>query len=173
MDAVAQIVSTAQAYGVDPRLALEVAIRESGANPNVSDGKAGEIGIFQIEPATGIGMGYNVAALRDPVKNIDAGVHYLSQMLAQFGDAAEAIAAYNDGPGKVSELVGQYGADWFSHVPSSTQDYVTTVLNNVNSKYDGTPGGADFSSAVGGMSAATIAWIVGAAIFAWLAFSES
>jgi soluble lytic murein transglycosylase-like protein len=169
LDVVSQITSTAQAYGVDPRIALEVALRESRADPNVRDGAAGEIGIYQIEPATGVSLGYSVAQLRDPVKNIEAGNKYLAQLFGQFGDAAEAIAAYNDGPGAVSHLLSQYGADWFSHLPGSTQDYVTTVLNNVNSGYSAQPGGTEFQSAVGGISISTIGWIIGAAVFVALA----
>jgi soluble lytic murein transglycosylase-like protein len=173
MDVVSQIVSTAQGYGVDPRLGLEVAIRESGANPNAPDGLAGEIGVFQVEPATGAMYGYSADDLRDPLKNIDAGIHYLADQLSQFGDPAQALAAYNWGPTRLAGAISNYGADWFVHIPASTQSYVNAVLTNVNSKYQAAPGGTDFSAAVGGVSASTIAWIVGAAIFAWLAFSES
>jgi soluble lytic murein transglycosylase-like protein len=173
MDVVTQIVSTAQGYGVDPRLALEVALRESGANPNVQDGAAGEIGIFQIEPATGAGMGFSVADLRDPVKNIDAGVRYLTQMFGQFSDAAQAIAAYNDGPGNVGHIVSQHGSDWFTFLPASTQNYVNTVLTNANNDYTAAVGGTEAAAAVGGISLSTLAWIVGAAIFAALAFGDS
>jgi len=45
------IVAAAQSAGIDPKLAIEVATDESGMNPTTPDGKSGEIGIFQIEPA--------------------------------------------------------------------------------------------------------------------------
>jgi soluble lytic murein transglycosylase-like protein len=173
MDVVAQIFSTASTYGVDPRIALEIALRESGANPNAPDGAAGEIGIFQVEPATGAGLGFSLAQLRDPVQNINAGIMYLSQMFSQFGDPSLAIAAYNDGPGNISSAYSTYGADWFSHIPASTQGYVTTVLGNANNDYTAAVGGPGATAAIGGISASTLVWVIGAAIFAYLAFGDS
>jgi soluble lytic murein transglycosylase-like protein len=173
LDVVTQIFSTANTYGVDPRIALEVALRESGANPNAPDGAAGEIGIFQIEPATGAGLGFSVADLRDPLQNINAGIMYLAQMFSQFGDSAQAIAAYNDGPGRISSALSTYGADWFSHIPASTQSYVTAVLDNANNDYTAAVGGPGAAAAIGGISISALAWMLGAAIFAFLAFGDS
>src|SRR5579872_2527256 len=94
-----QIAAAAQAQGVDPSLAIEVANAESSLNQNVSDGSSGEIGLFQVMPTTGAQLGYSVDQLRDPNQNIQAGVTYLRQLIAQFGDPAKAVAAYNCGPG--------------------------------------------------------------------------
>jgi soluble lytic murein transglycosylase-like protein len=132
----ALIVAAAQNFGVPPALALEVAQRESGMNPNVADGAAGEIGIFQIEPATGAELGYSVTDLRDPTKNIQAGVTYLGQMLARYGgDPAAGLAAYNAGPGTVDAAMATYGSNWFSYVPAGTQSYVSAILGNVSTQY--------------------------------------
>lgn len=162
MDVTAQIFQTAQTYGVDPRIAYEVAIEESNANPDAPDGSAGEIGMFQVKPSTGQGLGFSVADLRDPVKNIQAGVMYLAQMMRAFGgDAAKAIAGYNAGPGTVQAAVSQGADNWFSLVPSSTQGYVQSVLNAVNNGYSIEAGGTQFAAAVGGISFAAIAWILG------------
>src|SRR5947208_14560641 len=94
------IIAAAQSAGVDPKLALEVAQRESSLQPYPPDGSAGEIGTFQIKPATGAGLGYSVDQLRDPEQNVQAGVAFLRQLLSRYsGDPAAALAAYNWGPG--------------------------------------------------------------------------
>lgn len=129
------IVAAAQTAGIDPKIAIEVATRESGMNPAVSDGASGEIGIFQILPATGAGLGYSVAQLRDPNQNIVAGVTYLAQLLVKYGDPSVALAAYNWGPGNIDRTLSQYGSTWFSYIPSSTQSYVNTILANVQTQY--------------------------------------
>lgn len=138
MSSVAQaIIVAAQQQGIDPSLALEVANAESGMNPNVSDGAAGEIGIFQILPSTAAGLGINA---RDPQQNIQGGVTLLRQLLSRYGDPAKALAAYNWGPGsatnpRLDAVLAVYGSDWFSHIPSSTQAYINKILGNLQSQY--------------------------------------
>jgi soluble lytic murein transglycosylase-like protein len=105
---------TALAYGVDPNLALAVAQRESGLDPNAR-GAAGEQGVFQLTAAAAQDVGANRNTLEG---NIQGGVAYLKRMLDQFGDTATAVAAYNAGAGNVSQGV----------IPASTQDYVADVL---------------------------------------------
>lgn len=170
MDVFAQITTTAQTYGVDPRLPWEVAHEESGANPDAPDGAAGEIGMFQLKPSTAAMLGVDP---RDPVQNIVGGVKYITMNLATFGgDAAKAIAAYNAGPSTVQSAIAKAGANWFSLLPASTQKYVTDVLNQCNC-YTSEPGGSDFSAAVGGISLSSIAWVLGAVVFGLLAWGAS
>lgn len=119
-----QIQQTAQAYGVDPALAVQVARQESGFNQNAR-GAAGEIGIFQLMPATAADLGVNPY---DLTQNIQGGVRYLKQLLNAFsGNVAQALAAYNAGPGRVGSAV-ESGSGWFSLIPSSTQSYVSKIL---------------------------------------------
>lgn len=92
------IADRAIAMGVDPRLAVSLAYRESQFNPNAK-GSSGEIGVMQVMPATGKGMGFSEKDLADPAKNIDAGLTYLKQQLDRFNDPVAAAAAYNAGPG--------------------------------------------------------------------------
>jgi membrane-bound lytic murein transglycosylase D len=129
------IVAAAQAAGIDPKLAIEVATAESGMNPNTPDGSSSEIGIFQIMPSTGAALGYTVDQLRDPIQNIQAGVTYLRQFLSKYGDPAAALAAYNCGPGCVDAALARHGSDWFSHIPPSTQGYINKILGNVQTQY--------------------------------------
>ena len=72
-------------------------------------------------PSTAASLG--VSEPLDPAQSIEGGARYLSQLLHQFaGNTAEALAAYNAGPGAVQ----QYGG-----VPPypETQQYVTKVLD--------------------------------------------
>ncbi|MCI0353602.1 MAG: transglycosylase SLT domain-containing protein [Acidobacteria bacterium] len=125
------IVETAQRYGVDPRLAVEVAIQESGMHHldrsgNVVRGSSGEIGVFQLLPATAASLGVDPYNLQ---QNIEGGVRYLKQQLVAFGwNPAKALAAYNCGPGCVANAIAAAGADWLSRVPASTRTYVNTIL---------------------------------------------
>jgi Transglycosylase SLT domain len=135
------ITAAAQSAGVDPALALAVAQRESGMNPNAPDGTAGEIGIFQLKPSSF--PGYSIAQLRDPQTNINVGVGYLASLLAEFGgDPVAAVAAYNWGPTNVAGAIAQHGGDfeisaapgapfipaWLSAAPASVRAYVLSVL---------------------------------------------
>lgn len=150
-----QIVAQAQAQGVDPALALEVATQESQLNPNAVS-SAGAIGIFQLEPATAASLGVNPY---DVTGNIQGGIAYLRQMLSQFGDPALALAAYNAGPGRVSNLISQYGNSWPAiapHAPAETQNYVAKILGNVQTQYAATlnpaPAVPTFFPSAGAMS---------------------
>lgn len=84
--------------GVPPKLAIAIAYHESGLNPNVKRGAAGEYGIMQVMPNTGKSMGFSNKDLADPEKNIEAGLKYLKQNLDAFqGDPKLATIGYNAG----------------------------------------------------------------------------
>ncbi len=103
MAIVDQIAAEAQAQGVNPALAIEVATAESGLNPNIRDSPAGAIGLFQLEPPTAAMLGVNP---RDPAQNIHGGVLYLSLLLGRFaGNVASVLAAYDAGPTVVSDYL--------------------------------------------------------------------
>jgi hypothetical protein len=105
----------ASQLGVPSSLAVAVAQRESSLNPNVPNGAAGEIGVFQLMPATAAGLGVDPTDLN---QNVQGGVSYLLQMYQKFGNWFQALEAYNAGPGAVSS----------GRVPSSSQTYATDVL---------------------------------------------
>jgi soluble lytic murein transglycosylase-like protein len=111
--------NTANAAGVPPALAVQVATQESGLNPTAL-GSKGELGLFQLMPSTAASLG--VTDPLDPVQNAQGGVAYLAQLFDQFGDWATALAAYNWGPGNVAK----YGA---AAAPASTQMYVASALS--------------------------------------------
>jgi soluble lytic murein transglycosylase-like protein len=175
-DISALILSTAAAYGVDPRLALEVAMQESGLDQSAVSA-AGAIGIFQLMPATAADMGVDPT---DPTQNIQGGVKYLSEMLSRYGNnVAEALGAYNWGPGNMDAAIAAHGAGWMNYAPIETQDYVQTILGNVGSQYTigVTPPlplpGADSSGSAPpqGWSLGTALWIGAAVVAGWIVFS--
>jgi soluble lytic murein transglycosylase-like protein len=128
---VAAIIQEAQNQGVDPRVALEQAIQESQLDPNAVSA-AGAIGLFQLEPSTAADLGVDPT---DPAQNIQGGIRYYNQLLSKYGDPALALGAYDWGEGHVDTALARYGADWLSHAPLETQNYVATILGNVATKY--------------------------------------
>jgi soluble lytic murein transglycosylase-like protein len=95
----AQIQAEALAQGVPPQIALAVAQQESGvfqytSNGALVTGSSGEIGVFQLMPATANGLGVNPA---DTSQNIQGGISLLAQLYAKFGNWAQALSAYNSG----------------------------------------------------------------------------
>ena len=121
----ALVMSAATSYGVDPSLALAVAQRESGLDPNAVSPK-GAKGVMQLMPQTAADLG--VTDIFNPAENISAGVRYLAQLLSKYaGDAVKALAAYNWGPGNVSGAIAQAGNNWLSLAPAETRNYVQAI----------------------------------------------
>jgi soluble lytic murein transglycosylase-like protein len=136
MDYKVEITSAAQAAGIEPAIAIAVAQRESGlkhfrSDGNVVTGTSGEIGIFQVKPATAPGVD-----LTDPHQNIKAGVGYLREMLHQFGTWEWALAAYNWGPEKVRRAMQQTAPS----LPASVRTYVSSILGHAQGGQTFTPG---------------------------------
>jgi soluble lytic murein transglycosylase-like protein len=174
------IAQYAAQYGIPAQIALEVAMQESSLN-QAAMGSSGEIGIFQLMPATAAGLGVDPT---DPVQNVQGGCEYLAQLFAEFGgDWQKALAAYNWGPGNVSNAVSEYGSAWFSNAPSGVQNYVNTILANAGTQYtvSVTPAPASSPAApasltstaveTAGLSTETVAWILGAMVAAGLLWS--
>ncbi|WP_157019353.1 lytic transglycosylase domain-containing protein [Mesorhizobium xinjiangense] len=91
----------ATSYGVPVQLAHAVVSVESNFKPNAR-GRAGEVGLMQIKPATARMMGYtgSVEGLYDPETNIKYGMKYLAKAheLAD-GSTCGTILKYNAGHG--------------------------------------------------------------------------
>jgi hypothetical protein len=124
-----ELISKSKKLGVDPRLSLALAYRESKFDPKAL-GKDGEIGIMQVKPSTGKLMGYSLEDLQNPSRNIDAGLQYLNQNLIKFTDPKTklpdpylAVAGYNAGPDH------PYFADPKIPLPASTVNYVRDIQN--------------------------------------------
>ena len=173
------IINTAQQYGVPPNLALEVALKESGFN-QAAISPAGAIGIFQLMPGTAASLGVDPT---DATQNIQGGVQYLGKLLAQFGDTATALAAYNWGPGNVSRAVASGDPNWLAdQAPSETQNYVSSIMAAIGQSYQVsvTPSsimngaaqvaGPVVQNAVQGVDSTSIWMLTGIAIGAYLLF---
>ncbi len=94
----------ASAHGVDPRLIVAVARRESAMNP-MAVSRVGAQGLMQLMPATAAFLG--ITDSFDPRQNVFAGTRYLRMLMDTFkGDLDLTLAAYNAGPGAVQKYRG-------------------------------------------------------------------
>jgi len=72
------ILALAPLYNIDPKVALSVAIVESGLKPDVM-GEAGETGLFQIMPDVAKKKGFTTKQLKIPIVNIAVGLEMLEE----------------------------------------------------------------------------------------------
>jgi len=118
-DMYADIIGTAaRQHGVDVALVRALIHAESGFNPLARSPK-GAMGLMQLMPGTARDLGVHDALAVS--QNVDGGVRYLANLLAQYqGNVTLATAAYNAGPANVE----RYGG-----VPpfEETQTYVKRV----------------------------------------------
>jgi soluble lytic murein transglycosylase-like protein len=113
------IAQTAAQYGLDPAILHGLIEQESGFDP-AARSSAGALGLTQLMPGTAASLG--VTEPLDPAQSIAGGARYLSEQMQRFGgNTADALAAYNAGPGAVQSYGG---------VPPypETQEYVSKVL---------------------------------------------
>ncbi|WP_077315908.1 transglycosylase SLT domain-containing protein, partial [Basilea psittacipulmonis] len=113
--------------------------------------KAGAVGIAQVMEATGeatakkYGIKWDKERFENDAEyNAHLGQLFLKEQLTTFkGDVVMALAAYNAGPGSEKSGKGVRGAiaratqagepeNWLSYTPKETQNYVASILKNVN-----------------------------------------
>lgn len=110
-DLAGAIYDIAVAEGIDPRLAFSLVRVESGFTGRAIS-SAGAVGLTQVMPSTATwmqpGLQYNELFDRDT--NLRLGFRYLRMMIEQYnGDLHLALLAYNRGPGRVDEILGEGG----------------------------------------------------------------
>ena len=128
----------AQQYGLNPDFALGIFNQENSSwNPTLLGPvtKSGDraIGLGQVMPNTGKGMGYSVNDLKDPYKNIDASVQTMAQISKKYnGDPAKVAAAYNWGPGNLDRhLANNNNQVNVDGLPKETKNYLANVLTKL------------------------------------------
>lgn len=100
-----KVARAAKRAGVDPVLAVAIAFQESKLRSNPPRGSSGEIGIMQVMPGTGKGMGFNEKQLGNLEQNIEAGIRYLKKGLEATGNDPQLTAIYyNGGPGAIQAM---------------------------------------------------------------------
>ncbi len=126
-------------HGLDKYLVAALAAQESTFDAQIRS-SAGAVGLMQIMPATGRGfarrMGikpFSTGRLTDPSVNAAIGTQYLADLVAQFGGAPYALAAYNAGEHRVvrwrAERPGLPEDEWIDDIPfPETQNYVKRIL---------------------------------------------
>jgi Transglycosylase SLT domain len=120
------ISAAAKRYSVDADLITSVIAAESNFDPKAISRRNAR-GLMQLLPATATHLG--VKNIFDPRENIDAGTHYLSDLLVLYkNDLALALAAYNAGPDRVQ----RYG----QRVPpfAETISYIRRVKQTYNQR---------------------------------------
>lgn len=139
-------------FGVDSDIVKRMLFKESSGDRKAVS-PAGAKGLMQIMPRTFEDIKRELklpkdADIFDPEINVRAGCYYFAKMMKQFGqDVNKALAAYNWGPGNVSEAVREYGENWFEgardlgitvkdpktgknvkrYLPKETQKYVSDL----------------------------------------------
>jgi hypothetical protein len=105
------IAREARRAGFSPEFVLAVIRVESGGDPFAVSTK-GALGLMQLRPRTaeavarGLGVRWNgPTTLFDPVVNVRLGVAYLERLRTRYGNLSIALAAYNWGPTRVSEML--------------------------------------------------------------------
>jgi membrane-bound lytic murein transglycosylase MltF len=151
----AQMVSLFEKYGkrykFDPLMLAAQGYQESKLNQDARS-SVGAIGVMQIMPATGQGLGVGDIHLLEP--NIHAGAKFMDQLMTKYFpnagfDAVNrtlfAFASYNAGAAtiaKMRESAGKSGLDpdqWFNNVEVVTARHVgietTTYVRNIYKYY--------------------------------------
>jgi soluble lytic murein transglycosylase-like protein len=122
------IQAAASRYSVDADLITSVIAAESNFDPKAISRRNAR-GLMQLLPETAARLG--VQNIFDPAQNIDAGTHYLRDLLQLYrNNLALTLAAYNAGP----ERVQLYG-----RVPpfAETQSYIRRVKRNYDQRKSG------------------------------------
>ncbi len=125
-------------------------IRQESRFDHQAVSSAGALGLMQLMPGTAretaqkIGISHQKEWLTQrPDHNIQLGSRYIYDMVNRYGgEYAMAAAAYNAGPGRVSQWVKEYGdprqsnidmIDWIEEIPIyETRNYVQRVLEGVH-----------------------------------------
>ena len=134
--------------GWDWRILKAMIHQESGFSSEARSSR-GALGLGQIMPATGRGMGYNSSDLLNAETNLAAAAEYLREQWDRWKGVPDkpsewqrtrfALAAYNAGPYRVKRILrGLDSKEWKklrSRLPSETQHYVSRIMDELYPAY--------------------------------------
>jgi len=104
--------------------------RQTDANGNTLTSPKGALGLMQLMPATAAQLGVDP---NDAQQNVAGGRKNLTQLYIRFGNWSDALAAYNWGPGNVSNAL-KTGASF----PPQVVAYTDGILTNTSGGQDST-----------------------------------
>jgi hypothetical protein len=138
----ADAIAAAKQVGLDPELMLHALYKETGGhkNPATAVSHAGAYGLMQLMPGTARELKVNP---KDVNENLMGGARYLKQQVDRFQDPTLGLAAYNAGPGRISEMLKR--GRGIESLPVETQNYVKYSSGGGIKGYSG----ADQDSLVG------------------------
>lgn len=112
--------SAAAAYGVPARLLARVAQQESSFRPDAHNAGSDASGLMQLVPRW-----YPGVDPFDPAQAIPAAAESLARYYGRFGSWRLALAAYNWGPGNLSDAIASDTpvSEW----PTETQNYIAEI----------------------------------------------
>jgi len=124
-----QIVDAANNAGVNPVLAVALAMEESGLNNNAVN-PSGATGLFQLMPETARELNVDPTTVSG---NIQGGIAYMKIVSNQFnGDINSILGAFDVGPTGMKNLINKYGNNWVQYAPSETQGVIAKVSNIIS-----------------------------------------
>jgi soluble lytic murein transglycosylase-like protein len=121
------IAAKAKSMGIPVNLALAMAYQESkfrqtDEKGNLQRSNKGALGIMQVLPDTAREYKFELSDLKDPEKNVDAGLTYLKDLLDKSNGVQEiAVAKYNWGPGRSFFKTGE------GEIPAETVKYIDNI----------------------------------------------
>ena len=110
--------------------------RRYGKNGLLTSPK-GALGEWQVMPSTARapGFGLKPADPNNPDDLARLGREYRQAMERHFkGNLPKMWGAYNAGPGRVDQLISQYGENWLNYAPRETRNYVQNNMRKLGGR---------------------------------------
>ncbi|MCR5481423.1 MAG: transglycosylase SLT domain-containing protein [Clostridia bacterium] len=118
----------AKSYGVDEKVLMAIAHKESTFNASAVSG-GGAVGLMQIMPGTAKGYGVTITQLYDARVNINIGAALIGAKLTAYGgDYVKALSAYNQGSLRVNR--GTHSTAYASRVLAANSGIGNYLLSN-------------------------------------------
>ena len=93
------IVEQADKHGIDPRIIIAMAFKESTYNEKCIGDGGNSYGLLQVQPRWHYARMQRLGCtdLLDPYQNVTVAVDYLAEQIDRYGDLEKGLTAYNQG----------------------------------------------------------------------------